>query len=1328
MQDLMTKPIKPQKPVKPIPEWLVRQYLERQGYRPEQIEEILHPKPAPEPTQAQLAAVAQQAAAAQAYQPQPWYQKPLEWLGKPLELVHEYLEEPWATSMWRLATKAVPGEQPGEAAFRQAREKGLGWLEAAKTGYEAWEAPWGVKGLMEFSMPLWWIPGVAAAKPLAIGARAARGVTGLGTIARGAEYGARGILGAERAMAYPIAKPLEKITRGKLRMMPAKPSEVMARWQKPRPPLTPSGIAEQIKSPMMDLRVSPTGDMLAQALKPDAYRALAQKGGKVPGFRQAVKFVGGEAGLASLKNPEDLVSLAYLGRNLTAERLKNESTVLIANIRAIGDPVKVLAIDEKGLMGVIKPLTGRPNSNGIYDVLDFPQRYARQIARLPEQQQAMLKALRNANEKIDKLFTAEGLHPPASEFGGPYFHRMAKGVEVKGELVEFSRAPLRGRAGEIRRVHPTQASGIAKGVVYEKNPITALQERLNAAITLTSNERMNAVLRPLWRTPKEKLSPALYTEASMAKSKVRHAQQTLGAIRRTERGESLPGASTAMIEREFPEVSARLREVAALPRATAEQIKARTTAFKELGKQMQAEIKTAQAWRNAAVGVKAEALARARRPGVVTLTEAQARALGPEYRAGQVVAEGMVPQPGFMGRIFPEPLARQIDERLGQQADKWLRVASNISSVSRLAVAALDFSAPFIHGLPILFKDPIAWGKATLKHFEFFFRSPDELAKWMARPDNAKALSQMTAHGSNVQRSEFVEALGKVSIWMEKKPAVRRLVGESYGRAERAFTGYSIAARTEMWKALSPRVPREQWTELARILDRMTGVMSTEALGIGARQKAFESGFLFFAPRYTRAGMALISDMFKGGLTGSQARRALGSLAAGGMATYLGICKVLGQEADLNPTSANFMTINVVGRNVGIGGFYYSMMRLLGNVEAAITDVAEGEKSAWDIIKPIEDGGPNRWDNPFIRFFYGRAAPLTGGIVELIDQENYFGEPFEDIGDYMGFIGSKTLPIWLQAVSGIEGEEPALHPAIVGAELGGMRTFPRSQWEQIKGKREEYSQAEFGKAFEELNRLEQERLENTHPDIVKLREEMNERMVKQGRESALFWNEWNGITDQYNEVLWGYQRAVDAGTMSLSEFRQAAQGAASNKGALQDALEGRPEYKEVVDRWLRPKEKPDYVGDIAYDEWVSVMYSDDMTDQYGIFNFEERNRREREFRNRWGDEIYAYVQERLREGSELPPLMREYYQMLDRTQSYWDVKRRLIALSRNPDLKELDEQATALGKRDKRAEDQLRRQNPALLNLQRQIDMIHKVMRQRDPELDEMIRLWYARA
>ena len=82
--------------------------------------------------------------------------------------------------------------------------------------------------------------------------------------------------------------------------------------------------------------------------------------------------------------------------------------------------------------------------------------------------------------------------------------------------------------------------------------------------------------------------------------------------------------------------------------------------------------------------------------------------------------------------------------------------------------------------------------------------------------------------------------------------------------------------------------------------------------------------------------------------------------------------------------------------------------------------------------------------------------------------------------------------------------------------------------------------------------------------------------------------------------------------------------------------------------------------------------------------------------------------------------------MLDRTQSYWDVKQRLSALSRNPDLKELDEQATALGKRDPRAEDQLRQQTPALRNLKQQVDMIHKVMRQKDPELDKMISLWYA--
>ena len=1423
----------------------MQRYLQRKGYSPEEIKSLLHPEEqaALQRSQAELERIAAQTAEEQEYKKQPWYGGFLETIGKPLEWLHEKVEEPWGAAVSGGLATLLPGRQDwlGESAMREAQARGgMSWLESAKVGYR--ELPGLQRMGTELSFPLWWVPGMFAAKPLALAGRSLAGTRGLGGVGKGMQLGARGILGTERAVTYPIAKPLEKFFPTRF-PAPAKPKAQVEKWMRPRArPQTPEEIVAHLKDPNTRiLEVQSTGEMILENLKPDTFRKIAQMGGEYPGTKQIVKTL---AGPVALVGSDDAVGIAYMAKNLTSERLMNQSHVLMAEVRAVGDPMLIFNIDERALALAVEPIAGKPLSNGIYDIIDFPH-----LFKLTDEQRLMVDALRSANEKIDRLLSREGLRPPAYESGGTMFHRMVRGIEVEeGRIVERPLGGLRGKAGQLPRKHVMQTEGMEKRVVYEQNPLRALQERLGASGTLVANERMVQVLGPLWRTAKDIVPQALYLEASMAKSSLRNQRKILGAINRLSWARStakLPGATMAMIERESPEVAKAIRaaydlpllsrkqlekgirqdllkmqrsvgdEISAIERQlsttkgearkaleitqeglkaeneiigilagkgkTAEKIVAleenlaeiqmvlgaratpygkdlarmpfhgvpnraldareqvyrryledlsrtpaagartKSEALKELLPIVKKDIEAAQRNVHITGRARAKALEQARRPGWTTLTEEQAKALG--KKPGETIQEALVMHPGFMGRIFPEPLAKELNEKLSDQAFSWLRTAEKISGVSRLAVAALDFSAPFIHGLPVLGRDPAAWAKATALHYKFFFKKPDELAKWMARPENAKALEDMTFHGSNVQTSEFVEALGKVS---EKIPTKGKgFLEQTYGRAERAFTGYSIAARVEMWKGLSPFVPRAEWTELARILDRMTGTMSTKALGLGANMRAFEGGFVFFAPRYTRAVFALMGDVFKGGIAGSEARKALGGLAAGGTIFYLGVCKALGQEADLDPRSANFMTIEIGGRNIGIGGTIYGVTRLLGNLAAAGIDVAEGEKSAWDIVKPFEDGGLNRWDNPFIRFLFGKSAPLTSGIVSVIEQENYFGEPFESPADWARFMASKTMPIWLQEVSGVDTGEPALHPGIVGAEIGGMRTFPRSEWERIKDLREQYSQSEYGKAWSDLNKLEQKQIDEGYEDIKELRGEWEERLLQRGDTEANYWHERNVVRERYEDDLADAQRGVDAGMVSLSDFRKRVQGLGAEYGSTLDYVNARSEYKSVVDK-LGEKYEPEYVGDIAYDDYTALMYGEPLTDQYGNYDHEERRRREARFKGKWGDEIYVYVQERLRVGKDEPALMFEYRKVQEMTRPYWEVKSRLIALARDPDLKELDELATQIGKRDPQEEQRLRRETPTLAKLQRMIEMIHKGMRLRNPELDEILNTWYA--
>ncbi|KKL74638.1 hypothetical protein LCGC14_2062900, partial [marine sediment metagenome] len=195
-----------------------------------------------------------------------------------------------------------------------------------------------------------------------------------------------------------------------------------------------------------------------------------------------------------------------------------------------------------------------------------------------------------------------------------------------------------------------------------------------------------------------------------------------------------------------------------------------------------------------------------------------------------------------------------------------------------------------------------AWARGAASSFKAFLK-PQEYQKYLV--GNLDNLMERANFGGYVGGFEFMEAMpslqksaAMVTRLALRKPAIgRTAIQQTYGRFEASFGAFGDVMRNEMWKGLKRGAKSEaDLMEIARHIDRMTGVMSSKGLGLGKTQRDFEQAFLFFAPRYTRAGFALVADIFKGGFTGDQARKALGSMMAAGAVMYAGIVKALGQE------------------------------------------------------------------------------------------------------------------------------------------------------------------------------------------------------------------------------------------------------------------------------------------------------------------------------------------------------------------------------------------------------------------------------------------------
>jgi hypothetical protein len=619
------------------------------------------------------------------------------------------------------------------------------------------------------------------------------------------------------------------------------------------------------------------------------------------------------------------------------------------------------------------------------------------------------------------------------------------------------------------------------------------------------------------------------------------------------------------------------------------------------------------------------------------------KSFGEGFGANEAKFKG---HPAFGQKLFPKEVVDFAEPVLKDKGNAWLRGAAEVSGVGRTLIAAMDFSAPFIQGLVVLGSNPVAWAKGVVRQFEFFAK-PENFYKYMSQADVMAIRAERIAFGGSSQTFEYMEAVPEIAKVLGKK-----ITGQTYGRAETAFTGYGEVVRNEMWKALRNKavkngvVDEQIARDLARTVDRMSGVMSSEALGLSKSQREFENAFMFFAPRYTRASLAYIGDIFKGGISGAEARKSLSALMASGTMMYYGACKVTGQQPNFNINSADFMTLKVGDSQIGVGGALYGLMRMMANVVGKAPIGKENELI--DLVRMSKD------DNPFIKFMYSRTAPLTGTITNIIENENYLGEPFESPADWGRYMLEKVTPIALQDF--VQGEQG------LGtiANVFGARTFPQSGWELQEKAKENIAQRELGVPYESLPDIEKKRI-NKRPEVTMFQAEMDKRTVQIGDALSVGFMEKKRETDDaktsYINQLNDFQTAYDKGLITALDFKDEMQNAKYGYGATLEHINSNPRYAEVLKKLQAPKDiSKDYVGDIAYSELQDASYSGKF-EQYGIFDFDKYNQFRESLRLKYGDATWNYVLNRESEGDkDLPPLAQEYEKAKETMKPYWAIQ------------------------------------------------------------------------
>lgn len=955
----------------------------------------------------------------------------------------------------------------------------------------------------------------------------------------------------------------------------------------------------------------PTEAELSSVLTKDWYRSAANELSKIPGMKAVIKKIN-PAGVT--ESDTEKAILRYLALLETTE---NKGNAILALLERYGDDVGLFGVREGGLCTKVKikpeferkvPLIkGQP---ALGDVLEYPTYFA-----LNRSQAAYINTLWKLEDAVRNMLIKEGISINELVFreGTHWVHRVVRGkAGEKG--IDLARTGST-RIGvkkpfQKTRYYEFMQGGIEKGVVYGQSSNQYFRTYYDGAMKLIADKRLATAIPG--ETTLQRMSMELRKEAVENALKVRNYTRLADRLRKIKAGWKAPPATVTAIRRWDSHIAVQLD--GALKLAGRE----RTTAIGRLIKATENRLDIARQVHRVTRVVYKKAKEIASRPHLGT--------------------EAYIGQPAFVGKIYPKETADTINKFFGDRATGWLRTMSDLSSASRTMVATFDFSAPFIQGLPVFGRSPLIWANAALRQFLTFF-TPGMYHKFLVR--EGATLQEMATHRCLVfggGMHEYVEAIPMLGRVVGRLPllgkTLQKVFTETYGRFGVSFSSFGDYSRVMLWKSMQKGwAKRGQLDELARIINHMTGAISTRALGVTSSQRAFESGFVFFAPRYTRAGLALFADILKGGWTSIEALRAIGGFLASGSAMYVGTCAALGQTPNFDPSTGRFMTVRVGTQYIGIGGFINSMVRFAADVYASVASVGENE--------PIDFVSLDRYKNPAIRFLFSKAAPMTSLISGLATQKDYLGRKLETSEDWGRYLLDFMIPIAMQTIT--TQEEKANKEAFIVEMLGG-RTFPESVWDGVRDIRDRWAKVDYGKPYDELDIHDKRMLERNHPEIRQFVQEANAKWAKwyPDEPRVKYSAEMDANDKDYSDRMWAAYKEVETGLGLMADYPDKVSGFSSDHALLAGDIRDR--YPEVIaefDRW-REKDKQDWLlFDQAYDEYINTVVAPTWEDEFYNFNYEGYRATQDAFRVKWGDMIYDEVKETLWLDDDIPPLYLE---------------------------------------------------------------------------------------
>jgi len=657
-----------------------------------------------------------------------------------------------------------------------------------------------------------------------------------------------------------------------------------------------------------------------------------------------------------------------------------------------------------------------------------------------------------------------------------------------------------------------------------------------------------------------------------------------------------------------------------------------------------------------------------------------------------------------------DELKKLFDSKYGDSPWKVLRVIDRIGQSIRFLSSGFDLGAPFIHGLPVLFRHPDVWRKATAAHYAAFF-DPSVQSRMIR--DNLQTYQEMAYYGIPIGDVEIFSAIKRggglnptdlEKMLAKKFPSAANskilkdtmlgkgikgtyrgagfATGQVTGRFQASYSSFLATSRMLMYKGM-----RDSWLksgnadstlpELAAYIRNMTGGLDSRALGVSANIRAIESTWLAFSPRLLRSTFALVSDAVsylpsevKGKITGKAvasarqqaAFKALGAYLVGSTGLYLSAELSLGlakghsmerigndMQQGLNPLNGSkFLSVEIGGQNIGIGGQIRAITQLMGTVGSTFVPGGKDFKDLFtgDVL-----------ENPILQYLSYRGAVGVNAFRTILEgTSGVDAQPFDKVDskpDIAWHLFENSLPFALQGA--MEGD----NAWGIATGMLGLRTSPQSgnqemieryknYWDSLSiQEREKYGMLKSPTKKSDMSLLFRQAAEEADPEIAEAEKRSFDESLERGDSFGLYKDKRNTlqqekdlkIQESFNEHGFSKQFREDVSKAYLIYATQMKSLNETNEELLSEFDEENPNQHPF---------------NIAVDEYFTTLEAPGLEKVTGEFDFNEYDKRleqlqESEIVRPYFDQIVTFLR------NNKSPIEQELDRDREKLRPYWDI-------------------------------------------------------------------------